>query len=179
VLRPFNAFSLPAGLPPLPIFPVIVPNWTSFLVTGTGIPGTANSTIQARGYSSTAIAVSGTGEIVGYQFDLSFGTSRQHVFTPTRLVPDDNSLTLTVSHAGTSKGGPVSVDSGFNLSCGYTAFLALRRDRAPGVYPITLSSSGTETCGTDPGLKLTGSPDRRDRGGHERAKAAAMSRTTD
>lgn len=146
-----NSFSLPEPFD----FPVLVLNWTTFGVTSTGVFGAGNSTIAARDESTAAVAITGPGEIRGYQSDLSGGTVQQYEFSLTDIAPDPSGLLWTTTGVSTRQ-GPIA-HGGLDQSGSFNADFSLPFKVAPGHYPFTLTVNATETCGTDANKKLTAS----------------------
>ena len=139
----------------LPTFPMIVPNWTVFGTTNSGIRGSGNITIPARDQTMVALTVAGPAHIFGIQADLAGGPDQTYSLTWANLVPDPDKFTWQVSGTA-ADGGPIGLTP-LSQRGGFAASFPLPMNVRPGRYPFALAVNATETSGLDSTKELIAS----------------------
>ena len=141
--------------PLLPNFPKLVPNWTFFGATNTGMLGLGIITVQARDQSMVSLALSGLSTIAGYQADLAGGADQTYNLAWANLAPDPDKFTWSVTGAGIASGSiglaPLSQRGAFLAS------FPLPLNVNVGHFSFNLAVAATETSGQDPTQTLKAS----------------------
>jgi hypothetical protein len=139
-------------------FPVLVPNWKSFGVTGSAIQGTGTTSTEERDQSMVSMTIDGPANLFGSQAEFAGGALSTYNFNLINLAPDPDKFQWQVSGTNSKEG---SIDRlTFEETGGFGAFFPLPRKVRLGTFPFTLSVDATETCGTDPQKKLSASNSR-------------------
>jgi hypothetical protein len=136
-----------------PNFPLVVPNWTIFGATASGLSGMGVVTVQGRNQTMVGLTLRGPTAIKGFQFDLARGVDQIYTLNWSNLVPDPDRFTWTLS--GTAADGGVIGLAPLSQTGSFIVSFALPEKLSLGTYPFKLTVNAVETSGLDPTKTLS------------------------
>jgi hypothetical protein len=136
-----------------PNFPMVVPNWTIFGATASGLSGMGVVTVQDRDQAMIGLTLRGPTAIKGFQLDLAGGVDKIYALNWSNLVPDPDKFTWTLS--GTASDGGVIGVAPLSQTGSFIVSFALPEKLLLGTYPFKLTVNAVETSGLDPTKTLS------------------------
>jgi hypothetical protein len=136
-----------------PDFPMVVPNWTVFGATASGLSGMGVVTVQGRDQTMVRLTLTGPTIIHMFQLDLAEGVDKIYTLNWSNLVPDPDKFTWTLS--GTAADGGVIGVAPLSQTGRFIVSFPLPQKTPLGTYPFKLTVNAVETSGLHPAKTLS------------------------